>query len=791
MDEDVAQLVVYTSSCVSTLCIRTLQQTNISCSECAIKLAKSVVEFFPDAEKKELETALKDIEKTECFHTEHQKPCGKLVLAQVLKCAFDNAVSYAMTVKGERMFITDLLFLYALLTSAFVQIPRESIKTVQDLLNSIKLKFNALQGPLRYIEVSKKPSEDKEFFKYVHHMPHFTQRVSDTPQTEQLYTYITHGPKRHVCLIGNSGCGKTQLFVEASKRMISGDGTQCIVVESMQYLVELAKSEKKNAIHKTFAEQIFDKFNLVHFPDSYYTDFSDTEYTKLVILVQHCNKLDASDVDMIALHYLCSLRGVKIVFELNLDVYADILKNSKSYLRLFLTEQCSLIKINETNQETHVSQTKAYFSDIDVYLSDAVIDATYDLCKQHPDLHLATLKSMLMTLENIKNKLKRSEYFDSRLCDPRKFVSMKKYRQYPYHKLTKALNDFTTHSKKVVITTEHLCAYFSSKLCISITLSVDNLSVQQRTMLLEQRLKNRVFGQDEAIEAVVKSVGKGLMLGETSDNKPIACLLFGGVSGVGKTSMAEEIALTMFGPNRCSVFNCQELKDEQFANSRLLGSAAGYIGSDVDGALATVMKKSDKRVLLFDEMDLKSLHLLSLLLAATGEMGIIVDNRNNELSFKHCIIIITTNMGQEHLIIDNDVAKKLELMSEEERRVDKQRRTVACIDDMHLPLQTMTRIDEIIVFNLLGPETIHQIIVGKLLYIQKVLAKQKIIFKWTPELVKHFEDIYSYKLGGRKLKTKIEQTIFGVSRHNPTNNLFVTFFDGCVRLTDKIVEPET
>ncbi|MBI5091665.1 MAG: ATP-dependent Clp protease ATP-binding subunit [Candidatus Hydrogenedentes bacterium] len=178
---------------------------------------------------------------------------------------------------------------------------------------------------------------------------------------------------------------------------------------------------------------------------------------------------------------------------------------------------------------------------------------------------------------------------------------------------------------------------------------IEEITAEERLRLsgLDKKLKRNIIGQDEAITKTVAAVKKS-RAGLADPKRPEAVLLFLGPSGVGKTQLAKELADNLFGsPDHLVTFDMSEYIEEHSV-SRLLGAPPGYIGSDEEGRLTGAVRNKPFSILLFDEIEKAHPRIFDILLPVFDE-GRLKDSRGRDVSFRNCIIILTSNIGAQSL----------------------------------------------------------------------------------------------------------------------------------------------
>ncbi len=249
-----------------------------------------------------------------------------------------------------------------------------------------------------------------------------------------------------------------------------------------------------------------------------------------------------------------------------------------------------------------------------------------------------------------------------------------------------------------------------------------------RLRRMEEILRQRVVGQDDAIAAVAKAIRRS-RLGVTSPNRPIGSFIFLGPSGVGKTEVARQLAGFLFqDPRRLVRFDMSEYM-EKHTVSRLIGSPPGYVGFEEGGQLSEQVRRSPYSVVLLDEIEKAHPDIYNLLLQVL-EDGRLTDNYGNVIDFTNTLIIMTSNLGGRELVEREGVgfssfdpptleSKKVrELVDRELRR--------------HFPPEFINRLDEVIVFDALGDDSMLEVARLLLEETVEVLAKKNVRIDFDP-----------------------------------------------------------
>ena len=269
-----------------------------------------------------------------------------------------------------------------------------------------------------------------------------------------------------------------------------------------------------------------------------------------------------------------------------------------------------------------------------------------------------------------------------------------------------------SNNKKAVITEKDIEDLVSSILNIpNLNLTIDE---GEQIRDLENKLKNRIFGQDEAIESLCTSI-KLSKAGLKKPTRPIGCYLFIGPTGVGKTELAKQ--LSFFCDMKLLKYDMSEFV-ETSSVSKLLGSSPGYIGFEQGGMLTDEVDKYPYSVLLFDEIEKANPEVYNLLLQIMDE-GILTDSTGKKVKFSHCIIILTSNIA---------IQKTKPSMGFNSSVLPKEDQFDINIINSEFSSELISRLDKIILFNPI--DSIVSKIVGKNLEeLTSQLADKKVRFQ--------------------------------------------------------------
>ena len=262
---------------------------------------------------------------------------------------------------------------------------------------------------------------------------------------------------------------------------------------------------------------------------------------------------------------------------------------------------------------------------------------------------------------------------------------------------------------------------------------------KEKLLNLEENMKKRVIGQDEAIKLVSDAIIKSRS-GIKDPNRPIGSFIFLGPTGVGKTEIARTLAYELFDDEKHMIRIDMSEYMEKYSVSRLIGSPPGYVGYEEGGQLTEAVRRNPYSIVLFDEIEKAHPEVLNLLLQILDD-GRVTDSNGRTIDFKNTIIIMTSNLGSEH-ILDGNTS---EVMNDVKK---------------YFRPEFINRIDEIIVFNPLTKDNI-KCILDKLIHeMEDRLKDNNIHIKLTDDARNYLiENGYDITYGARPLKRLLSRTV--------------------------------
>ena len=257
---------------------------------------------------------------------------------------------------------------------------------------------------------------------------------------------------------------------------------------------------------------------------------------------------------------------------------------------------------------------------------------------------------------------------------------------------------------------------------------------KEKVLNLEENMKERVKGQDEALKLVSEAILRSRS-GIKDENRPIGSFIFLGPTGVGKTEVARTLAYELFDDEKHMIRIDMSEYMESHSVARLIGAPPGYVGYDEGGQLTEAVRRNPYSIVLFDEIEKAHKDIFNILLQILDD-GRITDGHGRTVDFKNTIIIMTSNLGSEYVLdgeVDNEV-----IMGELKN---------------HFRPEFLNRIDEIIVFNALSKEIIYQILDKLVKDLNKKITNQRITISLTDKAKEWIVDNgYDHNYGARPLK---------------------------------------
>lgn len=316
--------------------------------------------------------------------------------------------------------------------------------------------------------------------------------------------------------------------------------------------------------------------------------------------------------------------------------------------------------------------------------------------------HIKELKDQKVRYEALKDKYETEGNLEE--------ASKIKYETLP--RINKEIADYQSQESDDALLQEKVTVDTVSEVIARWTgIPIHKLMESEREKLLhlDDILRKRVIGQDEAIEKICDAILRS-RAGINDENRPIGSFMFLGPTGVGKTEVAKSLAEQLFDSEKNIVRIDMSEYMEKFSVSRLLGAPPGYVGYEEGGQLTEAVRRAPYSIVLLDEIEKAHPEVFNVLLQVLDD-GRITDSKGNVVSFKNTIIIMTSNIGSQYLLQGNN----------EETRHEVEMELKA-----HFKPEFLNRIDEIVMFNSLDNQVVYKIIDKFIAQLSKRLEQQNI-----------------------------------------------------------------
>lgn len=265
---------------------------------------------------------------------------------------------------------------------------------------------------------------------------------------------------------------------------------------------------------------------------------------------------------------------------------------------------------------------------------------------------------------------------------------------------------------------------------------------KEKLLHLEENMKKRVKGQDEAIKLVSEAIIRA-RAGIKDPKRPIGSFIFLGPTGVGKTEVARTLAYELFDDERHMIRIDMSEYMEAHSVSRLVGAPPGYVGYDEGGQLTEAVRRNPYSIVLFDEIEKAHRDVFNILLQILDD-GRITDSQGRTVDFKNTIIIMTSNIGSEYILENHENAN--EMVMNELRHTFKP--------------EFLNRIDEIIMFKSLSKEVVYEVLDKIIKEIEMRLSDKKITLKLTEKAKNYIIDhSYDENYGARPIKRYVTRNL--------------------------------
>jgi ATP-dependent Clp protease ATP-binding subunit ClpA len=273
---------------------------------------------------------------------------------------------------------------------------------------------------------------------------------------------------------------------------------------------------------------------------------------------------------------------------------------------------------------------------------------------------------------------------------------------------------------------------------------------------MEQALGKRIVDQEEAIKAVSNAIRRA-RAGISEESRPLGSFVFLGPTGVGKTETARALAEFLFNDENALIRIDMSEYMEKFDVSKMIGSPPGYVGYDEGGQLTEKVRRRPYSVVLFDEIEKANPEIFNILLQVL-EDGRLTDSKGRVTSFRNTILIMTSNVGSD-VIAKESTLGFLANNEKISQKKDLKEKVMSALKEKFKP-EFLNRIDEIVIFDYLGPVEIKKIVNLEIEKVKNRLKKKKISLQVSEKAKEVLAKLgFDHALGARPLKRVIQKEI--------------------------------
>lgn len=404
-----------------------------------------------------------------------------------------------------------------------------------------------------------------------------------------------------------------------------------------------------------------------------------------------------------------------------------------------------------------------------------------DELKQEKDKLSAQWKNEKVLVDAISEEVKKIENYKTLAERAERDGDYGKVAELRYSKIPTAEKDLKDYQDKLknlqngnaMITEEvdenHIAEVVSRWTGIPVTRMMT--SEKEKLLKLEDELKKRVIGQDQAIEAISNAIRRSRS-GLNDPKKPIGSFAFLGSTGVGKTELARALAELLFDDENLMIRIDMSEYQERYSVSRLIGAPPGYVGYEEGGQLTEAVRRKPYSIVLLDEIEKAHPDVFNILLQVL-EDGRLTDGKGRVVDFKNTIIIMTSNLGSEYL--QDAIGEEKENFNSRWIEAEKQVRDLL---KKTIRPEFLNRIDEVVVFRPLFAEQIRDIVKLQMQRLLDALQEKHITLEYTTQALDYLAtEGYDPLLGARPVKRAIQKLV--------TNRLSMLLID------DKLVNNNT
>ncbi len=576
---------------------------------------------------------------------------------------------------------------------------------------------------------------------------------------------LSRRKKNNPIIIGEAGCGKTNLVEGLAMQIHQGNCPKNLISKRL-LLLDLTSVVAGTKYRGQFEERM--KVMIDELKRNKNTIIVIDEIHTVVGSGNASGSMDGANILKPAL-----ARGeIQIIGATTIEEYRKSIDKDKALERRFQKIQLNnpsvveTIEILKNSKDKYEAFHKVTYSDevielcvklADRYIADrAFPDKAFDImdevgAKLQTDMQLP--KSIEALKDELKNILDQKKEVISKQNYERA-AELRDLEQKVLSKMETEKNKFekTMLKNKKIVTLDDV--YEVVSLISNVPITKMNAENKKELLKLGDKLKDKVIGQEEAIDTVVKSIQRH-RLGIRNPNKPNVYMLIGS-TGIGKTHLAKKLAELVFGSEDDMVRIDMSEYQERFTISRLIGSAPGYVDSDKGGELTEKVRSKPYCVLLLDEFEKAHPDISSLFLQIFDD-GYITDSMGRKVNFKNVIVLLTSNLGAKKI---KDFGQGIGFVKNTDNIEEKKKDMMMVELKKFYKPEFINRIDEVLIFNALTEDNIRDIARLELNYLKERLEEAKYLIDFDDNIVDMLvKEGYNEESGARQVKRVVEKKI--------------------------------
>ncbi len=589
-------------------------------------------------------------------------------------------------------------------------------------------------------------------------------------ETDRVIEILSRRTKNNPCLIGEPGVGKTAVIEGLAQKIVNGNipenlKNKKVITLDITSMVAGAKyrGDFEERVKKCLAE-VKKAQDIILFIDEIHT---------IVGAGAAEGAIDAANI----LKPLLARGEIQVVGATTVKEYRKYIEKDQALERRFQP-----VYIEEPTQEDSIKILKGirdkYEAHHNVKITDKAIIAAVELSNRYINDRFLPDKAIdLIDEASSKIKLKalvEPEYLKNMEKELEKVVIEKEeaINIQNYEKAAKLRDTEKELMEKLEAENEHWKSKKSNKVIniekediefiisrwTGIPIYKITESENEKLKNLEKNLHARVVGQDNAIRAISKAIRRS-RVGLKDPSRPIGSFLFLGPTGVGKTELTKALSETLFGNESAMIRMDMSEYMEAHSISKIIGSPPGYVGYEEQSGLTEKVKRKPYSVVLFDEIEKAHPDIMNILLQIL-EDGILTDSQGRKVSFKNCVIIMTSNIGAREIT----EKKKMGFSNIENSREDEYKQIKSSVISelkKELKPEFLNRIDETVIFNKLSKEEIREIIDMGLNKVLKRLSSQNYFLNFDNSIKELIEkkEIDTNNYGARPVRRAIQNYV--------------------------------